>query len=387
MSISITGQTIDQIGYYYENGTTGLDSKNNFMILSNGAIVDNAIPSTPVLIGQYSFWGDGFTVLVDGDYSYFGTGMTNDLFIADISDINFPLHQGSIDFTIGNGIFGMDIKQNTLFATLGKDGIFCSIDITDKSNPIILDTLFISGGQCRDVVVLNNYAFAAHNSGLKVIDITNVSDLQLITSIGSGYNTIDISDSLVFLGKNGGVDVFNVSDPINPSPAFSIPNSGGTAWDLKYSENHIYVATNSDGLFIYKIESNSGIEMANFPNTDNGQSFGVCLQDSLVLLSGLQNGVAILQYDSLGTVGLKPLSEIKQIKVFPNPAKDFIIIENDNLLIDKVEFIDLKGKVIKLIDNNCANRKINISDLPAGQYLIRIETIDNVVTEKLIKLD
>ena len=387
ISISGIGQTINQIGYYNVNGTFGLASKKSFMILSSGEIIDNTIPSSPTLVSQYSFNGDGTTVLISGDYSYFGTGMTNDLFIADISNISFPLHKSSIDFSIGNGVFGMDITENTLFVALGMDGIICSIDITDNNNPTMLDTLFISGGQCRDIAVKNNYAFAAHNGGLKIIDITNTSDLQLINSIGSGYNSIDISDSLVFLGKStGGIDVFNISDPTNPSPAFSIPNSGGIAWDLQYHENHIYLATNSNGLFIYKIEDNSGTEMANFPNTGNGQSFGVCLQDSLVLLSGLIKGVAILHYNST-TGGINPVSAIKQINIFPNPAKNFIAIEHDNLLINKIELINIKGKVIKYKDYNCTIGKIDISDLPTGHYLIRIETIDHVITEKLIKVD
>ncbi len=387
ISISVMGQTIYEIGYYNVNGIMGLASKSSYMILSNGGIIDNTIPATPTLVGQYSFNGDGKTVLISGDYAYFGTGMTNALFIADISNVTFPIHNSSIDFGIGSGVLGMDIKDNTLFVALGTDGILCSINITDKYNPVMLDTLYIPGGGCRDVVIKNNYAFAAHTGGLKIIDITNVSHMQLITSIGSGYNSIDVNDSLVFLGKlSGGIDVFNIYDPLNPYPAFAIPNSNGTAWDLKYNENHIYLATNSLGLFIYKIEDNAGIEMANFPNTGNGQSFGVCLQDSLILLSGLINGVAILHYDSTGNVGINPLSLKKQINIFPNPAKDLIVINQGNMTIKKIKIIDMKGKLIQQKDYNFSTKNIDISDLPVGQYIIQFETKESIITEKFIKV-
>lgn len=382
------GQTINQIGYYNKNGIFGLDAKANYMILSNGEIIDNTSPSLPVLISQYSFSGDGSIVMADNDYAYFGTGMTNDLFIADISNISFPLHKSSIDFTIGNGVFGMDISENTLFVALGQDGIICSIDITDKDNPIMLDTLFMSGGQCRDVVLQNNYAFAAHAGGLKIIDIANSSDLQLISSIGSGYNSIDISENLVFLGKSsGGIDVFEISDPANPLPAFSIPNTGGTAWDLRYHLNHLYLATNSEGLYIYKIEENAGVEMANFPNTGNGQSFGVCLQDSLVLLSGLINGVAILQYDSTGTVNIKTISKTRQINIFPNPAQDYVMIESGNLHLNQIKIFDINGRLLKQISPKSSSYGIDISDLPKGQYLFSFETSDKRFQKRIIKVE
>lgn len=388
ISVLGIGQTIQQIGYYSKNGIFGLNSKNNYMILSNGEIVDNSTPSSPSLISQYSFSGDGITVIVDGDYSYFGTGMTNDLFIADISNIAFPIQESSIDFTIGNGVFGMDISENTLFVTLGMDGIVCSIDITNKSNPVMLDTLYIPGGQCRDVVTQSDYAFAAHAGGLKIIDITNPSNLQIITSIGSGYNSIDINGSQIYLGKSsGGIDVFDITDPTNPLPLFSIPNSEGTAWDLKYHDNHLYLATNNNGLYIYKLVSNVGIEIANFPNTGNGQSFGVCIQDSLVLLSGLINGVAILQYDSSVTVGVSSLLSIDQINLYPNPARDFVYVENIDLLLNKVRIYNIKGALIRQIELHNSKEKIDVSNLVKGQYVLSFETKNEIIMKKLIKIE
>ena len=360
ISVLGIGQTIEQIGYYSKNGIFGLSSKDSYMILSNGEIVDNSTPTSPTLISQYSFGGDGSSVIVNGDYSYFGTGMTNDLFIADISNISFPIHKSSIDFTIGNGVFGMDISYNTLFVALGSDGVVCSIDITDNSNPVMLDTLYIAGGQCRDIVTQNDYAFAAHEGGLKIINITNPSNLQLITSIGSGYNSIDINGNQIYLGKSsGGIDVFDITNPTNPSPAFSIPNSGGTAWDLKYNENHLYLSTNSNGLYIYKLEANTGIAMANFPNNGNGQSFGVCLQDSLILLSGLINGVAVLHYDSTGTVGIDNLSSTDQINLYPNPANDFVFVESNDLKLNKIRIFNIKGNLVRQIDLISSNEKIS----------------------------
>ena len=387
--ITVTGfgQAIHQLGYYSVNGIMSVAAKSNFMILSNGRIVDNTIPSSPTLVSQYSFVGDGTSVIVNENSAYFGTGMGNTLFIADISNINFPLHKSSIPFNIGHGVFGMDISDNTLFVALGVNGTVCSIDISDESNPDVLDTLYISGGQCRDIVISDDFAFAAHENGLKVIDISNPSGMQLITSIGSGYNSIDISESLVFLGKSsGGIDVYNILDPVNPTPAFSMANTGGTAWDLKYKDDHVYLATNSNGLFIYKIEDNTGIEMANFPNSGNGQSFGVCLQDSLVLLSGLINGVAILQYDSTWTVDINNMSSFDQINIYPNPATNYVHLESSSAIdISQIEIINLQGEVLKKQQYlNIRKAILDVKNIPKGIYVVRIYSRSNIYHSKLV---
>ncbi len=383
----ITGksQTIEQLGYYNINGLHAITSKTNFLVLGSGGIVNISNPSRPELIGNISLGGFSTSVLVREDYAYFGTGMAVKLIIADISNPYFPLQISSIDFPeTGGGIFGIAKNDDILYLAMSSAGVY-SIDISDISLPKVLDTLVIEYGQARDIVTKGNYAYVAHGDGLKVLDISNPLNMQIITSIGSGYNSIDINDSLLFLGKgSGGVDVFKISDPL--IPAFPIVNSY-SAWDVKYLKNHVYIATNSSGLFIYKIDGNAGIEMANFPNTGNGQSFGVSLQDSLILLIGGVNGVAILQYDSTGTSGINNLSLENKIRIFPNPVVNHIIIDQNNISINKIEIIDMEGKLIKQEKYNYSPRYIDISDLPVGQYIIKIVTNESIITEKFIKVE
>jgi len=381
------GQIITQVGYYSINGVVGLDVKDEYMILSNGQIVSNAVPSSSVLTSQYSIPGDGITVLVDGDFAYFGTGQTNELFIADISNISFPIHQGSLNFSSGNGIFGMAIANNTLLLVNGFGGIV-SIDVSNKANPVIQDMVSLSG-QTRDICIQNNYGFAAHEYGLKVVDFSNPSNLQVIASAGSGYNSIDINGNLVFLGKsNGGIDVFDISNPSSPSPAFSIPNSGSTAWDLKYHNNHLYLATNSSGLFIYELQANAAIQKAHFPNTGNGQSFGVAIQDSLVLLSGLVNGVAILNYDDSGTVGVHPIQEDSyDVTLYPNPARHTVSFEHNNMEIKRICIYDVKGSLLKQFEGTNLTPTLDVSDLSKGEYLFSIETDQKNILKKVIKIE
>ena len=333
-------QTIELVGYYNINGTIAIASLPGYIIISNGEIVDISDPENPVLNSSYSF-DYAASIIADEGYAYFGTEMSCDLYIADISNVDFPLHQGFLDFgsDIGHGVFGMAKNDTVLFVAIGAS--FCSIDITDKTNPTLLDTLFISYGQSRDVSLKGSYAFVAHQMGLKVVDISDPEDLQIISSIGSGYNSVEVSETKAYLGKgcsSGDADVFDITDPVNPSPAFSISNPGGTCWDIKTRDNLIYLATDYGGLFIYKMENNTTTEMANYDGPGGGQNFSVCLQDSLILLSELITGVAILQYDSTGSVGIASNTNLQNIfSLFPNPARDYIFIKRMNSINSKSE--------------------------------------------------
>lgn len=369
------GQTIELIGYYNINGTIAIASLPGYMIISSGDIIDISDPTSPELISTYSF-DYAASIITEEDFAYFGTEMTCNLYIADISNINFPLHQGFLDFgsDIGHGVFGMAKNDSVLFVTIGAS--FCSIDITDKTNPAILDTLFITGGQSRDVCLNGPYAFVAHEMGLKVIDVSVPENMQIISSIGSGYISIDLDQTRAYLGKGftaGGIDVIDITDPAHPSAVFSVPNSGGTSWDIKKEDNLIYLAANA-GLYIYKIENNDAQEMANYLET-GGQTFAVCLQDSLILLSELVTGVAILQYDSTGTVGIKSNMDIdKDFLAFPNPAKDVIYIQN-RYFIENVHvcIYNSQGKIMDVFGLSEDVYRHNISNYPPGIYFCKFK--------------
>jgi len=385
---TVKSQTIQQLGYYSINGVHAMSSKTNFMILGDGSIINISNPAFPNLTGNISLNGFSTSVLVNGNYAYYGTGMNVKLIIADISNPSFPLQIGAKYFPQSNGgIFGLAKNNNILYLAMGGDGVY-SVDITNNANPFVLDSIVIPNGQARDIITKANYAYVAHYDGLKIIDISNPANLNIIASVGSGYNSIDINNNFVFLGKNsGGVDVFNISNPFAPIPVFSIPNINGTAWDIKYSNNLIYLTTDNLGLFIYKIVNNSGIEIANFPNTNNGQSFAVSVQDSLILLSGLINGVAILKYDSLGTVGINDRTQIDQLIIFPNPANNYIEFNQSNENISEIEITNINGvSVLKALCKNTTNR-IDISNLPKGNYIVNFKNKKKIWQKKLIKVE
>lgn len=58
------------------------------------------------------------------------------------------------------------------------------------------------------------------------------------------------------------------------------------------------------------------------------------------------------------------------VSIYPNPAKDIVKILNDNNLnITNIEIIDLTGRIVM---NTLKSTDIDISELPEGQYFVKI---------------
>ena len=74
--------------------------------------------------------------------------------------------------------------------------------------------------------------------------------------------------------------------------------------------------------------------------------------------------------------------ESTEFKIYPNPANDEIFIKSD-LPIKKVEIYSITG-VLLLFENNF-NGKISISTLPQGVYMVKIDTDNDVITQKFVK--
>ncbi|MDR0798699.1 MAG: GEVED domain-containing protein, partial [Dysgonamonadaceae bacterium] len=72
------------------------------------------------------------------------------------------------------------------------------------------------------------------------------------------------------------------------------------------------------------------------------------------------------------------------LSIYPNPVIDELNIKNGNLKINSVQILDITGGIIYNLQSTI-NNSINVSSLPQGVYLIRINTDNGVKTERFIK--
>ncbi len=73
-------------------------------------------------------------------------------------------------------------------------------------------------------------------------------------------------------------------------------------------------------------------------------------------------------------------SAVNRIALYPNPAKDMVQIQSSKAVTD-AKVYNTAGAIVKTV-SSIQDNKINVSDLPAGVYIIKINNADTV---KLIK--
>ena len=76
-------------------------------------------------------------------------------------------------------------------------------------------------------------------------------------------------------------------------------------------------------------------------------------------------------------------NEAQTIIIHPNPAKDFVTIES-NEIIKNVELLDISGQVVKKVEVNDKQVLINIHTLPKGIYFVKTSTKNSQTVKKLI---
>ncbi len=81
-----------------------------------------------------------------------------------------------------------------------------------------------------------------------------------------------------------------------------------------------------------------------------------------------------IHYEITGTSSIENI-ESTQVKVYPNPASDFINFENDDLVI-KVDVYNLDGRKISSLDHKKGNI-YDLSSLTNGIYLLKFFDQDN----------
>ncbi len=88
------------------------------------------------------------------------------------------------------------------------------------------------------------------------------------------------------------------------------------------------------------------------------------------------------------STGIKEATASVSVRVFPNPVSDKLEIETVELNGKdvNVEVFDLLGKkVISVARYGSSDKMIDVSFLPKGEYLVKLNTTDEVITTRFLK--
>ena len=225
---------------------------------------------------------------------------------------------------------------------------------------------------------------------------SNTVNYYVFTSTGSlstltAANELNKSLSILRYDDNGGVNYSNlVTLPVSFISFDAKLNNSGTV-DLTWltasesNNSHFIISKSTDGLNFSQVSkitgSGNSYKQNNYQAIDKNPTKG-------------NNYYQLRQYDFDGKETVLAtkvvnfsLKNTNEVSVYPNPTQDVLNIKFDAATYHIAKLVDFNGKVLvsKAIDINQAQSTFNISDLPAGNYIILLEGKKGSISKGVIK--
>ncbi len=276
-------------------------------------------------------------------------------------------------------IDGLNYSSSNSFTNL-PGNITYFVFIKDANNCVVSSSQFVS--EPSPVIInpiLNNIACSGGANGAISLIVSggvspysyqwsNGAKTQSISNLSAGVYSVTVKD------YNGcpSVRSYTITQPSTPlivngliSPA---TNSSATDGSIDITIN--------GGVAPYIFSWSNGSTSEDISGLGAG-SYIVTITDvngcttSSSYNVGVSTGIGNIQISS------------SEVKVYPNPANEYTIIEALGSRIDKVEFVNLLGQKVFATEVNESVIKINTTHLLTGTYFVKIYFNNNVVTKKI----
>lgn len=165
----------------------------------------------------------------------------------------------------------------------------------------------------------------------------------------------------------------------------SIQINGDYYRRLKFAEPTIQAFDELNEIWIEGIGSIHGPLFPNFP-----VKFSQEMPDSMLVTCSFSNIQQIWQHPSYPSCYVNIVLSAEQLelfdfKIYPNPFTERIYIENSRMETCELTILNGLGQTIKQTQINNDNQTIDLTELKAGIYFIRIDNHLNARTIKIVK--
>jgi len=334
--------------------------------------------STPLNIVDFPNTYNLNTVYSYDNIDYDDSGDEGNVIAFDVNS-GAPTSIGHAGLTIENliahtfvaGIFmngalaAVEEGTNKLYYIDGTNGKTCRYgtftgDVNDDSDNIT-GIAFDNASQTGYVCTWENFYTFDQNLHTTLVGPMNNEGIMIgitVDNNGDVYG-IDMADSSLY--------------KINPSTGISTVI--GDLLDVSISDNQDIgidpVTGNLYGVFYRLDGSGSGLFSIN-KNTGAATPVGTLVEDEYTVCAIKGTTVSISENNIAG------------LKVYPNPTNGMIAV-NAQENIQNIAIVNLAGQVVKTFDNNDLNTQLDVSDLTAGNYILKITTDKTVGSYQIIK--
>lgn len=317
-----------------------------------------------------------------------------------VGNLKFAVVRYNTDGTLDTG-FGSGGKQIIVFGT--GDAELESLEIQPDGKIVIVG--HYDNGTDKDVYLARINQFGLDNSfgvnGYTTYDFGLGDDEAWSMVLQSNGNIVVAANAdggssqdfgILWYDGNGTLTSFgtllhelgaNVDDyPVQliAQPDDKILVAGvqfGTTQDL------VIVRYNTDGNIDNTFGTN-GLVIEDI-NGDNEIAYDIALQaDGKIVIAGVSNqDFMVSRYTSGLILGVNEVSVTNDMDIYPNPAKNTLTINTDNLKVEMFKILDVTGKTVQT--GAIHLKKINISNLPKGLYFVQIQTEKGITVKRFVK--
>lgn len=318
-------------------------------------------------------------VYADGDYIYFGTGFEG--LVIFISTL--PTGPQSISICPdATGVNALAVDGPYAYVTEWATDSIMSVNVSDPTNPVLLDTLVsATGQQYNGIAVGGGYAYVVDGSGIGVIDVSDPTQM-----VDGGYCEIWDADVIELQGQYAyvtnwgtGLHIVDISDPMSPAVVGStFPFYSGY---MDVQGNYCYITDNSrNRLLIFDVSVPSAPVLV-FEDSVVG-AWNVEVEGDYAFVANDPGTEWIDVYDVSNPAAAVWVSEIETSRVAEYMYHDghyLYISTNDNFL----EVIDTSDPAaLVIIGSN--NDYISANGLAvSGQYAYSATSAELVVIDLL----
>ncbi|MFC4165207.1 T9SS type A sorting domain-containing protein [Epilithonimonas zeae] len=246
-----------------------------------------------------------------------------------------------------NFLTNIDVSENTYLEYFSCNGN--QISELNVNQNILLYYLHCNSNLLTQLdLSLNSHLYFIHIGNNKVsnIDFSQNQNLGEIYAQGNLLTNVDLS-------QNKKLMIFKIDN--NLLSNLNIKNGFNTLITAPDEEWNFFSSVNNPDLKCIQVD-NVNYSTSNWPNKDSWANYSTNC--------------------SLGVDDVKKLT----IQIYPNPVKDTFIINTN----DKIETIEIYSQTGQLLKTS-KSKEVDISNLPKGNYLVKIKTDKDNITQKIIK--
>lgn len=237
----------------------------------------------------------GYEIYVQDDIAYVSKNEG-----IEIINVENPIHP-RIESTIQifDGAFS-SIKENNILYIAGDSSGFVIANVSDSKAPIIFSTTPLQGSAIG-ITYSNSIAYVISSAvKVQIFDVSNPYSPFLMSTFSTtqaiDYRDVIVDDDLMYLADSSkGIEVINVSDPINP---VFLRRISSPAIDLYKYQDFLFLASHWMGVKVYNVSNPLSATLKKSFQEPEGEAWGVWGNYSHLYVSDLQKGVYLIDINT-----------------------------------------------------------------------------------------